>query len=126
MKQIIIDQPCKVSWKGMKKVDGGRFCDVCCHEVRDYSHKTAAEISAMSEELSTQKFCARFNREHVVVLNNDTTILPSGRILAAMLLAILMFFGCKTKKKTVYSSPRFQSLNDDPQKIEHVQNNKFA
>jgi hypothetical protein len=114
MKKIIIDKPCTVKWGSMKKIDAGRFCSVCRQEVRDYSNKSAAEITEMIEELSNQKFCAKFNEDHVIVLDNNRRETPIFRYFAASIMTVLLLFGCKTKKKTVYSSPRFMSFDDSP------------
>jgi hypothetical protein len=117
MKKIVIDKPCSVNWNSMKKIDGGRFCEVCNREVWDYSNKSADEIAQMIENLSTINFCAKYNVEHVIVLDKRHSQTHITRYLAAFSFAILMLFGCKTKKKTVYSSGRF--LDDEsPKKTE--------
>jgi hypothetical protein len=117
MKKIIIDKPCSIKWSSMKKIEGGRFCDVCDREVRDYSNKSADEIAQITERLSTINFCAKYNVEHVIVLDKGQSQSRIASYLTAFSLAILVLFGCKTKKKTVYSSGRF--LDDEsPKKTE--------
>ncbi len=116
MKKIIIDKPCSVKWNSMKKIDGGRFCGVCNHEVRDYSNKSANEIAEMIEELSTQSLCAKFKTEHVIVPDGGQPQTLISRYLAVAVITVLMLFGCKSKKRTTtYGNPRYL---EDTQKTE--------
>lgn len=120
MEKIVLDKPCTASWNGMRKTETGRFCQVCTTTVHDYSNKNSEEIAGMISDISSRKICARFNEEHVIILQKQNPQPAAKRFISLALIAVLMFFGCKTKKKTVYGAPRVVDFNEGPHKTEHT------
>lgn len=72
---ISIPKPCQASWNEMAIQSGGRFCEQCQSQVRDFTGMTDLEILKVYAN-ATQPVCGRFRASQ---LDRPMEVLPAAR-----------------------------------------------
>ncbi|MGB0870076.1 MAG: energy transducer TonB [Flavobacteriales bacterium] len=118
--KIIIEKPCQKSWKDMKSMNGGKFCESCQSSVTDYSQLSKIELNTKIETM--QGNCGRFTKtqmdwhlenvlpEIVLVENKTNSFFQFPKSALALSLLTLSMASCTQSSNT--------NLNDIEDKVE--------
>lgn len=69
--KLKIEEPCPVSWQGMKTCSDGRWCDSCSKLVVDFTKMTDAEVFAYLGKRKDENVCGRYRADQL-----ETTAKP--------------------------------------------------
>lgn len=104
MKQVKMTFICDQNWDDMKPSPDGRFCDLCKHEVIDFSEKTNHEMDQILQG-RTGELCGRFKvMPDPNILSQVTT--PRPFKMAAFFGSLLFAISVKTLNAQASDKPR--------------------
>lgn len=112
IQSISISKPCNQSWSEMKPTEHGKFCDMCKHEVIDFTKMTDDEIL---RHLSKKRgrICGRLSDNQLNRNKNQIHVVkstPWQKVLAAA--AVVLSFGfLKAQESKEIIPPPFQNLD---------------
>jgi hypothetical protein len=69
MEHLRIDKPCTENWTEMTPTELGAFCQKCCKQVIDFTHRTNDQIQSALRNSNGKEVCAKITKDQLSSLN---------------------------------------------------------